>query len=141
MEKTRLMLTLRQMTEFPQIHPTLLEVLKSLVHRWPHFQLVVTSLARTREEDENLGASGIHSAGPPWRAIDLRTRSLQERQMDRLRIVEEAVNLEWIYDPQRPDLKVLLVSAHGTGPHAHVQVHNRTIRREALQRPDERMVA
>jgi hypothetical protein len=80
----------------------------------------VTSAIRTKSEDDALGGTGIHVAG---RAVDVRTRSVPDGIVKAL---AEWVNGLWIYDPSRPDLKVCYTEPHGTGPHAHFQVHQNT---------------
>ena len=116
--------TWRQLQEFRDLHPTLEDVLQDLLHFWPtEIPFVITDIGRTHEEDDALNASGIHSAGPPWRALDFRTRTVAD---DLITSIAEDINDRWIYDPSRPGKKVLFHLPHGTGPHGHLQVHPET---------------
>ena len=83
----------------------------------------VTSIFRTQAEDNALNASGIHV---DWRAVDVRTRGRSREAIDD---VTRHINSKWAYDPTRPRLKVCFSEPHGTGPHAHFQVHPRTRRK------------
>lgn len=83
----------------------------------------VTSVIRTQAEDEALNGSGVHCTG---RAVDVRTRNIPPQVVKSL---AEKVNKEWVYDPDRPRLVVCYTEPHGTGPHAHFQVHAHTKRR------------
>jgi len=76
----------------------------------------ITSLYRPEDE-------GIHNT-IPLRALDIRCR-------DGLigGALEKAVNKKWIYDPQRPQMKVCWFHDSGRGIHLHIQVHSRTRRR------------
>ena len=87
--------------------------------RWK-WQFTVTSIYRTPEEDKVLGASGIHCE---WRALDVRTRG---RSLAAIEDVARYANSRWIYDPKRPRLVICFTEPHGTGPHAHFQVHANT---------------
>ena len=84
--------------------------------RWK-WEFTVTSIYRTPQEDAALKASGIHSA---WRAVDVRTRA---RSATAVADISRYANDKWIYDPRRPLLNVCFAEPHGTGPHAHFQVH------------------
>lgn len=77
--------------------------------------------------------SGIHST-IPLRAEDLRSRVYP---LPGKRIARE-INAEWIYDPERPRLKVALFhsvkkmfNGQAGRVHFHIQVHDRTCRRLA----------
>jgi len=123
----RLCLTARQAREWYRIDPRLLAIVTDIVlPLWPEPWAVVTSLARTWEEDRELGGTGVHASGPPWRAIDLRTNGWDD---PRVRDIAVQVNIEWQYDPERPHKPCALYTEHGTGPHLHLQVHPRTQRR------------
>ena len=87
--------------------------------RW-NWEFTITSIYRTPEEDTALQASGIHCE---WRAVDVRTRG---RSAGEIEDVARYTNANWMYDPKRPRLKVCFKEPHGTGPHAHFQVHQRT---------------
>lgn len=89
-------------------------------------KLRVTSIYRTKEEDVRLGGSGVHCT-IPHRSIDIRM------SWDWVRKCAMVINRWWVYDPQRPRIQVLVTKMHGTGAHAHLQVHRRTISREELR--------
>jgi len=61
----------------------------------------------------------------PCRAMDLRCRD------DKLgRYAQDTINRAWIYDPERPALRVALYHDTGQGAHLHIQVHDNTRPRE-----------
>ena len=126
----RITMTARQFKEAMQLDSRLQEMLVELTATWPAQQMVVTSVHRTANENEQAGArSQIHVVGPPYRAVDLRIRNIDG---DFQRIAEEIaedLNDDWAYDPDRPDKPVAFARVHGSGPHIHLQVHPRTTRR------------
>ena len=132
MKNTRIVLTPRQLQEVGQLHPTLMEMLRELMMRWPEDTIELSCVGRSWEEDKELGASGIHSAGPPWRAIDVRIRTLGETDemtpQDQIAAdnIADKINAGWLYDPLRPKIEEVISRQHGTGPHIHLQVHPRT---------------
>lgn len=81
---------------------------------------MVPSIHRTSEEDAALNASGIHVE---WRAIDVRIRDQSPQSVDD---VANYINNKYVYDPARPSLKVCFKEPHGSGVHAHFQVHPKT---------------
>jgi hypothetical protein len=87
--------------------------------KW-NWEFFLTSIFRTKAEDEKLNASGIHVE---WRAVDVRTKDQTAAAINGLAAY---VNNKWIYDPLRPNLKVCFKEPHGTGSHAHFQVHPNT---------------
>ena len=96
----------------------------SVIPRWPVGDMVITCIYRTEEEDDALGASGIHATIPP-RAIDIRIRNLAvdpQKAQEKADEIAAEVNKEWLYDPTRLRLKVAVAKQHGTGPHLHLQV-------------------
>jgi hypothetical protein len=76
----------------------------------------VTSLFRP-------GDKGVHGT-IPVRGLDWRCRDAE-----RGRVIEEAVNSRWQYDPNRPNMKCCMFHSVGQGWHLHLQVHPRTVRR------------
>ncbi len=84
------------------------------------WEFTVTSIYRTPQEDAVLQGSGVHSL---WRAVDVRTK---DQKTEAVNDVAEYINKRWIYDPQRPALKVCFKEPHGTAVHAHFQVHANT---------------
>lgn len=107
----------------PEVHPVVrMIVLEAAehaleVHGW---LFEVTSCIRSLEEDRAAGGHGIHTTG---RAVDVGARSIPERLV---KAVTDQANARWQYDPQRPNLTVCYSAPHGTGPHLHFQVHERT---------------
>lgn len=89
--------------------------------RWG-WDFTITSIHRTQAEDDALQGSGIHV---DWRAVDVRTRDQSDAAVVD---VTRYINRKWVYDPNRPNLKVCFSEPHGTGPHAHYQVHTKTKR-------------
>ena len=129
----------RLFREIIALREPLPEILTLCLSIWPSEEMRVTCIGRSWSEDAKLKGSGVHAAGPPWRAIDLRIfnamgraqqnigRSLDEAQ-ERAEEIAQRVNCNWQYDPERPGLKVAIASPHGTGPHIHLQVHPATVR-------------
>ncbi len=68
--------------------------------------------------------SGIHSTDP-LQAEDLRSRDHPYPQE-----VADDINANWMYDPERPNMKVCIYHDIGNGPHWHVQACDNTGRRE-----------
>lgn len=89
-------------------------------HNW---DFTVTSIYRTPKEDKELKGSGIHTL---WRAIDVRDTDVT---VNTLQEIVAALSDKWVYDPERPGKPLCLYSAHGNGPHLHIQVHENTARR------------
>lgn len=65
----------------------------------------------------------VHST-IPFRGMDIRSKNFADPQA-----VADDINLNWIYDPDRPWLKCAIYHNTGRGPHIHLQVHANTIRR------------
>ena len=126
----RINISARNLWEFYNIHPTLKLVLADIINNWLTATLFITSFNRTNEEDISMEASGIHSSGPPWRAIDIRILDLDPDPIKCQQLADticEKVNKSWTYDPSRPTLLVAFCKPHGTGPHVHLQVCYSTI--------------
>lgn len=133
MPAASVILTPRQLKETWQLHPKLWLVFLDIMLDWDSTApLVITRIGATREEDEALGGSGIHAAGPPWRALDFGIRALGSDFQARADALSDKIAAKWIYDPARPHLRVLVTKPHGTGPHGHVQVGGSTTRVEAI---------
>jgi len=123
----------RHLDEWRDAHPTLVRIVREILGLWYWpMPFIVTSIARTHAEDLALGASGIHSSGPPWRALDFRISHLGPHHQEQADAIAKTINLRWAYDPARPSKLVLFTAPHGTGPHGHVQVHAATILREKI---------
>jgi hypothetical protein len=125
---TNIIMSVKHLNEFLELEWNLLRVFWTLVNLWPDESLSVTSIGRSVTQDRALGASGIHSAGPPWRAIDISIRTLKGGQ-DAADGLADLVNDMWVYDPRRPTMGVCYAKPHGSGPHIHLQVHPRTRRK------------
>jgi hypothetical protein len=101
-------------------------LLDFLEHDWPNVALParVICIHRTLEEERLAGGvSGVHCAGPPYRAVDIGAREFSE--LDRVGAAN-ALNRRWSYDFSRPALEVCEAKPHGTGPHWHLQSHGNT---------------
>lgn len=117
----------RRAQEFRVADVRLVALICQALDAWPIGQAVVTSLHRTAEEDARLGGSGVHVAGPPWRAVDMIGRGMGWPEYLE---VAERLNADWVYNPTAPEKQVAVAQTHGTGPHLHLQVHPQTVRRE-----------
>lgn len=109
-----------------KVHPVLIGIAGEAVafaDRLGWSPVVVTDIYRTLEEEAALRSSGVHHA---WRAIDFRTRDIKPKQVEDLRRFLEGA---WVYDPMRPSKILCYTAEHGSGPHMHVQVTDRTVRR------------
>jgi hypothetical protein len=95
-----------------------------------NWEFFLTSIFRTKEEDAALQASGIHVE---WRAVDVRIKDQSSAAVENLAAY---VNDKWIYDPLRPNLKVCFKEPHGSGAHAHFQVHPNTKLRKTTRAED-----
>lgn len=96
------------------IHPVLREVLRDREMRFGPG--IITSLYR-------MGDPGVHGALP--------LRGIDERCHDDAfgKQVEDYINSNWIYDPERPEMQACSYHNAGQGWHLHYQVHPRTRRR------------
>ena len=90
--------------------------------------LVMTSIYRTAKEQKALavrggqGSSGL-STHCFWRAVDFRSWIFTKEEIEQ---IIEFINSSYIYDPERPDLKVVFY--HNDSPkHFHIQIHKNTI--------------
>jgi hypothetical protein len=112
--------------------PALQEIFHQLATIWlPHRGLYITDIHR-RPSETIPGESGVHNAGPPFRAIDIRIRNLNkdpEKAQAHADSFADILNNTWVYDPKRPHLCVAVAKLHGTGSHIHLQVHTRTRRK------------
>lgn len=68
--------------------------------------------------------SGVHSA-EPCRGIDLRSWEYTSHELKK---IESYINSDWVYDPERPEMKCCIIHDVGKGDHIHLQVHPNTIR-------------
>jgi hypothetical protein len=95
-------------------HPTLIALLKWLRVRHHTGQIVITSAFRWQDK-------GVHGA-IPLRAFDLRSWVFKDPKA-----VCDDINMNWAYDPKRPEKKVATLHDVGKGIHFHIQVHPRTV--------------
>ena len=102
-------------------HPKLIELNLCFVTRYSYV-VVVTSAYRPKKIHVN--DSGIHGT------IPLRADDLSSVEFDDPEGIRDDMNSLWIYDPERPQLKVCVYHDVGFGPHFHLQVHDNTRRRE-----------
>ena len=121
----RINMSQRHLAAFLNIDKTLLDVFWDLLRIWPIDEIYIVSIDRTKKEDNDLGGSGVHADGPPWRAIDVRITTLPDYQLLADKLCEN-LNSRWVYDPGRPTMPVAYCRLHGTGPHIHLQVHPNT---------------
>jgi hypothetical protein len=127
MSATRVSFTPRQLSEFTDLTHTLQMILLDVAAVWPGGPMEVTSIYRTAEEEMAAnGKTGIHCAGPPYRAIDFRITGIGQVATDE---VSAKINAKWQYDPARPQMVVAYSAPHGSGPHLHLQCHPSTTTR------------
>jgi hypothetical protein len=134
-----IVLSEKQLVEWPDLAPLLLQVIWLLLREWPGTVFRVNSIHRSREHDRRIKGQtkeeyvpGIHTVGPPYRALDgsIWTLGLPiVPAMAEVAKVARKINEQWIYDPKRPKMVVCYVLPHGEGPHIHLQVHPNTRRR------------
>lgn len=107
--------------------PKLQDVLVWLSEQWPPADMLIGNIFRTAaEEAAASGVSGIHTVGPPYRAIDVRVSNLPGDPQQAADAIGALVNARYVYDPARPDKVVAFTQKHGTGPHVHLQVYAAT---------------
>jgi len=78
------------------------------------FEFTVTSLHR-------IGDTGVHGT-LPIRGIDLRCRNGAVGVL-----LQDIINENWWYDPDRESLKCALLHGEGYNLHLHLQVHPKTV--------------
>ena len=98
------------------VHPMLVKIDQWIFEKYG--ALFITSSWRPYKIHP--GDSGIHSE-IPIRANDLRSKIFTSPSE-----VEDCINQNWEYDPQRPELNVCVYHNSGQGWHFHVQVHQNT---------------
>ena len=132
MKNTLLCLDERRCVEFLRLDARLALIVYAGMDEWPHQHMLVSSIHRTQQEENAAGGkSGIHMAGPPYRALDGSARNFvaasDEERWAMCERVAAAVSARWIYDPARPTMVVAFAQVHGSGPHVHFQVHAGTL--------------
>ena len=94
-----------------EYHPTLIELVLWFSVRFSN--TTFTSAYRK-------GDPGVHGT-IPCRAVDIRSKGFEDPQG-----VADEVNRNWVYDPNRPEMKCCVYHDIGLGPHFHLQVHRNT---------------
>lgn len=100
-----------------QYEPTLIEI---IVWVAISFGLVLTESYRKKTHGGDLHGT------TPVRANDLRTWCYPDGQAQE---IAQAINDRWLYDPNRPHMKVAIIHDSGRGIHFHIQTHPNTVRR------------
>ncbi len=88
-------------------------------------ELYITSIFRARDK-------GVHGC---WRGTDARTEHTGKAYYTKKEIdtILSHFNQRWVYDPKRPQYKVLIYHKIKGGVfHLHAQVHKNTIKRCAM---------
>ena len=78
--------------------------------------IVITCAHESRDYES------VHDVDP-LRGLDIRSWVFSDPQK-----VEEYINSNWIYDPERIEMMVAKYHNSGRGAHIHVQVHDNTIK-------------
>lgn len=96
------------------VHPILQPIVTEAMARYG--LSLITSAYRPGDE-------GVHGQ-MPTRGVDLRC-------WDRVigAQVESETNARWVYDPERPAMKVCMAHDTGSGYHIHFQCHRNTVKR------------
>jgi hypothetical protein len=100
------------------VYPSILIIMASEVIsmiRAFNKKLVLTSSFRE-------GDPGVHGS---FRGLDFRTHELRSSEIEN---IVEKINSRYIYDPKRPEMKVLMYHDIGKGLHLHLQSHPNTVR-------------
>lgn len=123
---TTVTMSFKCLMEMQSLEPRLLSLFSNMVNLWPDGYLRVTSINRSKKQNELSGAKSlIHVVGPPYRAMDISIHGLTGGQ-EKAQEMCDLLNDIFVYDPQRPTKPVAYCKPHGTGPHIHLQVHPRT---------------
>ena len=94
-------------------HPKLIELLVWLEEK--------TSLEFKVTSDYRPNDDGIHGT------MLLRATDLSCKINAIGLVIEEYINMNWQYDPTRPDIECCLFHDIGQGKHLHIQVHDNTV--------------
>lgn len=73
---------------------------------------VITCIHRSQKENKDVGAKS--QTHPEWRAVDLRARDCDAREMEDVKTFIESI--------VEAGQKIVVVVPHGTAPHFHIQV-------------------
>lgn len=138
---TLITLSKKCLEEWGDLDPNLRQIFLNLWTHWPTAALRITSIHRSMEQDRKIKGQtkkeyrrGIHTVGPPYRALDVGARELGASMGTEMIRLANLINDQWEYDPARPAMVVCYVRPHGTGPHFHLQVHPNTRRRGCEER-------
>lgn len=127
MSASKVTLTLRGLLEWQDVHLLLQTIVYEVADLWWDDDIEMGDIHRTQAENDAVGSkSTVHVVGPPFRAVDIRTRIEGGDFQAKADAVAAKINARWIYDPARPKMVVAYSDVHGTGPHLHVQVHPNT---------------
>jgi hypothetical protein len=96
------------------VHPILQPIVTEAMARYE--LSIITSAYRPGDE-------GVHGQ-MPVRGIDLRCWDREYGVR-----IETEVNARWVYDPDRPAMKVCTAHDTGSGYHLHFQCHRNTVRK------------
>jgi hypothetical protein len=100
--------------EVLNLHPKLIPIVEQVMAVYD--LTLITSAYRPGDE-------GVHGQ-MPVRGLDLRCH-----QVVLGKAIEEDINKEWMYDPERPLIKVCVAHGEGDNFHVHLQVHRNTIKK------------
>ena len=100
--------------EVLNLHPKLIPIVETVMAIYD--LTMITSAYRPGDE-------GVHGQ-MPVRGLDLRC---QDKPLAGK--IETDINSIWMYDPDRPDMKVCVAHDVGQGFHLHLQVHRNTTKR------------
>ncbi len=126
MSAARICFTLRGLFEFLRCDQKLQGILLWAGTVWPPTDLIVGDIHRTEAENQAAEAkTPIHVVGPPYRAIDVRVINLENPQAS-ADAIGARINARYVYDLSRPTMVVAYTVPHGTGPHVHLQVCDKT---------------
>ena len=119
--------TTRLLTEWYSTHQALRDIIIWLLDNWwpDNVDFIPTSIYRSPEENKAINGNPVSPhVTRPHRALDARNRTLTDAKIVELALM---VNGRYIYDPTRPNLKVLLVNDKWSrGAHFHFQVSDLT---------------
>ena len=94
-------------------HPILIALFLWITVRYSKDKIIITSAFRKDDP-------GVHGQ-IPLRGFDLRSSVFTKPQE-----IADSINQSWIYDLDRPEMKVALFHDIGQGEHLHFQVHPKT---------------
>ncbi len=122
--------TYKEEKELPKISPRLRAILWELAWfcKTKVFKdICITDLLRTQAEQDSLYFRHSKYQTKPWKSVHQYGRGADIRTYDCFSVQEiqtilRFLNSNWIYDPQRPQLKTAIYHNIGAGAHIHIQV-------------------